>query len=69
MRGNFKLFWGELSFKDFIEGEGLVFSKGPVFFKSGYPVGVFLRGAKLLAKILRGLKITRKILRGVKFFS
>ena len=40
--------------------------KEPAFLKSGYPVGMLLRGAKFLAKNLRGLKIIRKNLRGLK---
>ena len=40
--------------------------KGPVFFKSGYPVGVFSKGCEIFSEKFKGLKITRKILRGLK---
>jgi hypothetical protein len=36
-------------------------AKGRVFFKSGYPIGVFLGGAKIFPKNLRGAKISAKI--------
>lgn len=36
---------------------------------SGYPVGVFLKGAKIFAKTSKGAKISLESLRSVKIFS
>ena len=55
--------------KKLIIGEKEKVFKGLVNFKTGYPVGGFLRGAKILRQKCKGFEILREIRKGCEIFA